>query len=371
MDKSHGIVVFYPCKPCNRQGHEYLTHSEIARRLAHLKAYEYAGEFDSSRRYDRPLYFVPNDTFVSTESIRNLGVTDEHDLFGGVVPFPFVATKIITHDLPHGYRYAPAGWSAAFSRLVREKVLPGFSAYTFDDAHRAARDLLEHGKVRFKKANSMGGLGQSVIAGMDELHACLDEMSAEELQRDGVILEMNLNDVATYSVGRIRVGNLLATYWGTQQLTTSNDGEQVYGGSTLDVVRGDFDVLLRLDLDSHMHTAIEQARTYHAAAFTAFPGMLVSRANYDVAQGMDDEGQWHSGVLEQSWRIGGASAAEVAALEAFQANPDVSAVRASTTEIYGETAAVPQDALLHYQGVDEQAGPLAKFSRLECYANTR
>ncbi|MGZ3238690.1 MAG: DUF3182 family protein, partial [Burkholderiaceae bacterium] len=228
MGKSRGIVVLYSCKPCNRDGHEYQTHNEIARRLAHLRAYEYAGEFDPSCRYDRSLYFVPNDTFVATESVRRLGVTDEHDLFGGVVPFPFVATKTITHGLPDGYRYAPAGWSTAFGHLVREKVLPGFSAFTFDDARSATRNLLQHGNVRFKKACGIGGLGQSVIANMDELDACLNKMTVEELQRDGVILEVNLNDVVTYSVGQVRVGNLLATYCGTQQLTTSNHGEEVY-----------------------------------------------------------------------------------------------------------------------------------------------
>jgi hypothetical protein len=371
LDKKHqGIVVFYSCKPSNRNGHEYLTHTEIARRLALLKGYEYAGEFDPSYRYDRPLYFVPNDTVVNTEAARRLGMTDEHGLFGGVVPFPFVATKTITHDLPYNYRYAPAGWSKLFGDLVREDVLPGFSAFTIDDARSAAKRVLEHGKVRFKKASSIGGLGQSVVANMDELDATLNDMSAEELQRDGVILEMNLNDVVTYSVGQVRFENILATYFGTQQLTTSNHGQEVYGGSTLDVVRGDFDALLLLDLEDHVRTAIDQARTYQAAAFASYPGMLASRANYDVAQGVDDEGQWHSGVLEQSWRIGGASAAEVAALAAFKNNSDMKIVRASTTEIYGKVAALPQGAALHYQGVDERAGPLVKFSRLESYAGT-
>lgn len=365
MGNSHGIVVLYPCKKYNRQGHEHLTHSEIARRLAQLKGYEYAGEFDPSCRYDRPLYFVPNDTVVTTESARRLGVTGEHDLFGGVVPFPFVATKTITHDLPDGYRHAPAGWSTAFGHLVREDVLPGFTAFTVDDARNATKDLLRHGKVRVKKASAMGGLGQAVISNMDELDAFLNSMEVEELQRDGMVSEVNLNDVVTYSVGRVRVGDLLATYCGTQQLTTSNRGEEVYGGSSLLVARGDFDALLALDLDDPIHTAIDQARTYHEAAFTSYPGMLVSRANYDMVQGVDDEGRWHSGVLEQSWRIGGASAAEVAALAAFQENRDIRVVRASTTEIYGDNAIVPHGAIIHYQGVDERAGPLTKFSTLE------
>jgi hypothetical protein len=74
-------------------------------------------------------------------------------------------------------------------------------------------------------------------------------------------------------------------------------------------------------------------------------------------------------VLEQSWRIGGASGAEIAALEAFQADPALRRIRASTTEIYGENPSVPGDAAIYYQGVDELIGPLTKFSRLEEYAN--
>ena len=44
----------------------------------------------------------------------------------------------------------------------------------------------------------------------------------------------------------------------------------------------------------------------------AFPGLFASRCNYDVVTGADGVGKHHSGVLEQSWRAGGASGAEIA-----------------------------------------------------------
>jgi hypothetical protein len=69
-------------------------------------------------------------------------------------------------------------------------------------------------------------------------------------------------------------------------------------------------------------------------------------------------------VLEQSWRIGGASGAEVAALEAFRADPGLRAVRASTVEIYGE-AEPPPNATVYFQGVDERDGPMTKYARTE------
>jgi hypothetical protein len=145
---------------------------------------------------------------------------------------------------------------------------------------------------------------------------------------------------------------------------------EVYGGSTLTVVRGDFDELLRLDLPPEVRTSVTQARVYHAAALASFAGMFASRCNYDIAQGYDDREQWRSGVLEQSWRMGGASGAEIAALDAFKSDPDLRVVRASTTEIYGEPAALPADATVYFSGTDRRVGRLTKFARLEAYAHS-
>ena len=44
---------------------------------------------------------------------------------------------------------------------------------------------------------------------------------------------------------------------------------------------------------------------------------FASRRNYDVVAGLDARGQRRCGVLEQSWRVGGASPAELVALAAF------------------------------------------------------
>jgi len=98
--------------------------------------------------------------------------------------------------------------------------------------------------------------------------------------------------------------------------------------------------------------------------------MFASRCNYDIAQGVDQEGRWYSGVLEQSWRMGGASGAEVAALEAFRNDPSLSVVRASTTEVYGESPTLPSGATVYFQGVDGKVGQLTKYARLEEYGNT-
>jgi hypothetical protein len=179
---------------------------------------------------------------------------------------------------------------------------------------------------------------------------------------------MNLTDVTTYSVGQVRVGGMLATYAGTEGATLdTSGGVEVYGGSDLLVMRGDFDNLLGLDLAPEVRLAVAQARVYDAAAMQEFPGLLASRRNYDVVRGLDAEGRFCSGVLEQSWRIGGASGPEVAALAAFQADPTVCAVRAWCVEVFGPSEDPPPGAIVHFRGVDDSLGPLTKFTMVEPY----
>lgn len=125
--------------------------------------------------------------------------------------------------------------------------------------------------------------------------------------------------------------------------------------------QGELQTLLGLDLPADVRLAVLQAQVYDAAAMDCFAGMFASRRNYDVARGMDADGRWRSGVIEQSWRIGGASGAEVAALEAFRANPLRRSVRASTVETYGETEPPPSHAIVHFRGADEEVGVMTEY----------
>ncbi len=365
-----GTVVVLPGKSHGTQaGHEMATHHALAQQLAAIMEFEFGGNFDASRRYVGSMYFVPSDTLVNLRDAIGLGIHNDACLFGGVVPFPFVATKTITHPLLYAGAQAPQGWSPRFAQEVADVVLPGYSAFTPDDVTTAALRLLQQGPVRIKLASGTGGLGQWVVRDREELQACLDTLDSADVMRDGVVCEHNLADVTTASVGQVKVGALLASYYGEQRLTVNNRGEKVYGGSDLIVVRGDFDALLGVVSGDEPRTAVAQACTYHAAALASFAGMFASRCNYDIARGIDDQGRVHSGVLEQSWRIGGASGAEIVALDAFRRNPALGVVRASTTEVYGVEPALPADALVYFSGTDEQAGPITKYARLEGYVN--
>jgi hypothetical protein len=183
-----------------------------------------------------------------------------------------------------------------------------------------------------------------------------------------LVLEANLEHVTTYSVGQIRVAGKTVSYYGTQRLTPDNGGEMVYGGSDLVVCDGDYDDLLGLDLPEKARLAVMQAQVYDGAASACFRGFFASRRNYDVAQGIDGRGRACSGVLEQSWRIGGASGAEIAALEAFN-HGATGAVRASTVELYGEGQTVPPGADVLYRDQDAEVGFITKYVTVDRYGN--
>jgi len=345
--------------------HMRVARNELARRLADLKGYAFAGEYDPSSGYAGRRYFVPSDTLPGATATA-LGIGGEHDLFGGVVPSGFVATKVITHQLVEPDAAAPPGWSHEFGSRVRDAVLSGFSAFTREDARRAGLRLLERGPARTKPARGTAGRDQTVISGMAELEVVLGATDPVELSRHGLVIEENLTGVVTYSVGQVRVAGFVATYYGTQRLTTDNRGEAVYGGSDLVVARGGFEPLLGLGLPDEARLAVSKARVYDAAAFELFPGLFASRRNYDVARGLDSRGRQRTGVLEQSWRAGGASAAEIGALEAFRAEPTLDAVRASTFEAYGGSRP-PPDATVYFHGVDERIGPVSRYAIVEPY----
>src|SRR4051812_15205125 len=114
-----GVVVSYCAADAhNPRSHESVTRNGIAERLAALKGCSFGGEFARDGVYAGAVYFVPSATIVGCDGAAALGIRCADDLFGGVVPYPFVGTKTITHPLIDADAHAPAGWSSAFCDAV-------------------------------------------------------------------------------------------------------------------------------------------------------------------------------------------------------------------------------------------------------------
>lgn len=346
--------------------HEVETNRALARWLAQILGLKFGGSYDPQMHAGRELYLLPTQTLVGLALALKLDVRGPQDLWGGYVDHDFICTKAISHGLLSPEAKAPEGWSPIFCERVRDVVLDGLSVFALEDAKPAATRLLYSGPIRMKPVHACAGRGQEVIHSLDEFDAIVARPDAVKLFSAGVVLEQDLHEVVTHSVGQSFIGEHVFSYCGEQYLTQDGQGEEVYGGSNLLVVPGYYEDLLQLALPDDVRQAIEQARVFDNAADEAYPGFYASRRNYDIAQGLDSNGQRRSGVLEQSWRMGGASSAEVAALQSFINNPSLKAVRVSSVETYVDQA-LPADAIEVYRGAAENSDFLLKYVTVQSY----
>ena len=360
LQATDAVAVYFSRLGAAMYTHEKVTLSIVAESIARVNDWCYAGVYDPAERSGGGLFFVPDDTLMFDEA-RALGIHSSHQLYGAVAPYPFVKTKAITHGLVSSHAARPYGWSSIFAESVRNAVLPGYTVFSSDDARMAAMRLLPLGPIRVKEPLEDGGYGQTAVAGIAELDAFLEKLSLEEIECHGLVLETNLRRVTTRSVGQTMIGDRMITYHGTQRAVTNNHGLTVYGGSDLICVRGGWTELEKLPMDEETRLAVSQARTYDRNS-DRYPGFLASRRNYDIGQGVDGRGRWRSGVFEASWRSGGASTAELAALMAFAEDPALQVVEATSVKQFGRRTTIPRGAVIHFHDDDPEDGPLLRYT---------
>jgi hypothetical protein len=358
---SDGVVVVY----FSRLGgsmytHERVTLSVVAEAVAQIKGAKFAGLYDNAKAYSGNVFYVPDDTLVLDEALC-LGICLPTDLFGAVVPYHFAKTKAITHQLVSPSADRPEGWSSTYAEMVRDVVLPGYTAFSVDDARTAAARLLNSGPIRIKEPLAAGGAGHRVATTIDEVKAFLEVFPEAAITAHGLVVESNLRDATTVSIGQITIDDMTIAYHGTQWVAINNAGCRVYGGSALVCVRGGWEALLRVPMPGAIRLAATQAKLYEDA-MREYPGFMVSRRNYDVAQGLDGKGRRRSGVLEAWWRSGGASTAELAALREFAEDPTLQVVEALAAKLFGRGREAPRNAVVHYRDDDPDEGPITRYT---------
>ena len=340
--------------------HQTVMLDADAKVIAHVLGYEYGGRHQAAKDYTAPVFFVPDDTLLVDEA-SSLGIRGPSDFYGGIVPHPFVKTKAITHGLVEENAERAPGWSPAFAERVSEIVLPGYTVFSAGDARTAAKRMLRRGGIRVKKPLGASGKGQSLVTTLQELDALLETYASEEMATYGLVLEENLRQVRTLSVGHIAIDGFTVAYCGVQRITKDNEGRSVYGGSDLVCVRGGWDALDALAVEPDARAGVAEAKLYDQA-MSEYPGFMASRRNYDIGQGIDSEGRPCSGVFESSWRIGGASPAELLALTEFAQDPSAQVIEAAHVADFGKHREAPAGAVVHFEGDDPQAGPLIRYT---------
>jgi hypothetical protein len=334
------VVIHVPEGSGFRNQHERETRHWVAEQVARLKGYAF--QPDAGAGASAGTYFLPTTTLLLPQALD-------------------LAITAIVHPLVGPDAARPEGWSNAFPATVQDVVLKGYTAFSKADAVHAACRMLADGPVRLKAVEETGGRGQVVVESESALPEALSHFPDHVIGTAGLVVEENLIDVVTFSVGQVRFGDTVVSYHGTQTLTRNNTGGSAYGGSALAVSRGGFEKLLDHAPTPELHTAISQAMRFDAAADRCFPGLLVSRRNYDVAYGTGADGTHRAGLLEQSWRIGGATPAELMALSVLQAEPERDTVHAVCVETYRADPPVPPNAVVTFSGNDPDVGPLTKY----------
>jgi hypothetical protein len=358
---TRGMVVIHFSRLGGRLGpHQKVMLDADAKVIAHVLGYDFGGRHQAAKDYAAPVFFVPDDTLLVDEA-SSLGIRGPNDFYGGVVPHPFIKTKAITHGLVEENAERAPGWSAAFAERVSEIVLPGYTVFSAGDARTAAKRMLRRGGIRVKKPLGASGKGQSLVTTLQELDALLETYASEEMATYGLVLEENLRQVRTLSVGHIAIDGLTVAYCGVQRITKDNEGRSVYGGSDLVCVRGGWDALDALAVEPDARAGVAEAKLYDQA-MSEYPGFMASRRNYDIGQGIDSEGRPRSGVFESSWRIGGASPAELLALTKFTQDPSAQVIEAAHVAEFGKHREAPAGAVVHFEGDDPQAGPLIRYT---------
>lgn len=276
------------------------------------------------------VYFVPF-AAVHSDLALDRGISGIGDLYGGIVRHLEHADKAILHALPSHDAQYPSWYSPRFAQHVQAVALPGYTAFTIEDAVRAYRLMRSDGfTVRLKDPANTGGLGQHFIGAEVELAGILAQYEAK-LAKTGIVLEADLHEPVTITIGYVNIDGVIYT-WHGRPYDVSHDGMTRFGGNELTVVRGGLDVLRKYAEDSHDQLAVEQAKR----VFDAYSllGTTISRATLDIVQGMSCGGMFLSGVTDPSLRPSASSAAEIRAIEALTDNPEATMAKTRLTYDY-------------------------------------
>src|SRR5437660_1552586 len=88
MQATRGAVVTFRPPGARIATHERARNESLARQIAAIKGYDFAGEYHDGLRDGRPFYFVLHDTLVGASLARELGIRSTGDFYGGLVPHP-------------------------------------------------------------------------------------------------------------------------------------------------------------------------------------------------------------------------------------------------------------------------------------------
>ena len=326
-------------------------------------------------------YYVADKTIVlefteNQKLIKDALIESEKDFFGGIVPRAYQSTKAIMHPLVSREAACPLGWSHEFSQeLVHlDLVLPGFTVFNIEDIRTAFNHLYDKGVYQIRLKDPLGylGMNQFIVTSFQELEQFISDkiVDNEKLEQYGLVVEENLcpEDLKIYSVSFVTVGFHQVQCIGVQRFS-----QGLYAGTDFVIMQtGKYilpELLARVGIfnNEDAQVIIDKALLFRALLNKHIPEIKTARFNLDIVSGIASiysngtcELVKRFALLEQSFRVGGASAAEIWGLEYLLCHPSVDAVCASTYYRYGDEAyqTVSGEENL-YCGVDSRLGSIS------------
>lgn len=327
------------------------------------------------------IYYVADKTIVlefkeNQKLIKDTLIESEKDFFGGIVPRAYQSTKAIMHPLVNREAACPLGWTHEFPQeLVHlDLVLPGFTVFNIEDLRTAFKHLYDKGihQIRLKDPLAYLGMNQFVVTSFQELEQFISDkiVNNEKLQQYGLVVEENLcpEDLKIYSVSFVTVGSHQVQCIGVQRFS-----QGLYSGTDFVIMQTGKHILseslaqVGIFNNEDAQKIIDKALLFRALLNKHIPEIKTARFNLDIVSGIASiysNGTYELvkrfALLEQSFRVGGASAAEIWGLEYLLGHPSVDAVCASTYYRYGDEAyqTVSGEENL-YCGVDSRLGAIS------------
>jgi hypothetical protein len=267
---------------------------------------------------DDSCYQIPSSTITLSEAERR-GVRSVDDLYGvaiGVNDIP--GSKVSLHRVigssPHGYSR-----SVANSLTERGLVLPGYSVFNIESAQLAFQALHNDDySVRLKDPRQSDSGGQWVVECETDLLDVLQRLP--ELGTHGVVLESNLSDTSTLSMGSVIIDGVCYSFL-ARQFDVKHLGKTRFGGGQVTFYQCELSDLADNVDDEYLKVAIEKASSAHDVFSQYEP--IASRFSYDVLTGVASNGNMLSGVSDQTFRVGGYTPAEVLAIERLHSTANI------------------------------------------------
>lgn len=317
----------------------------------------------------------PLDVLARPELVNQGGY--DKDFYGVRVQDLADVNKTVLHRSYSEMERPHVTWYNALAECaeVMGLVLPGVSLYPKErEAASAAEEMLSCSPFRSLRVKDAGGsdmAGQFSFNAVDQLIDHLHKTYSRcpwYIPEAGLVIEPDLQNPVTYSVGQIELGRNFFSFLARQKeihyIDANGNTSNKFGGVDLQVFRGQMAKVSKSNMLNPHQSQLMNMGAQFLAAQKDFLGIEATRISYDILEGKancrDSEGQagkiFLRGITDITARVGGTDpGALLAILNMLQTGND--SAQASVRLFYKGNVHSPRQGLYtDYQALKDQIG---------------